>query len=104
MFDASNMLLKLMHFFDKNKVHGVLFPEAIIVVEGWIVVVGGVRFVQVVTEIKGVFEFFQLGDFVDDYGFNVGDPVVELGLFLVRVYLSFKVFLSHYILSQSIIG
>lgn len=57
-----------------------------------------------VAEIEGVFDFFKLGDFVDDFCFDVGDPVVELGLFLVRVYFPLKVFLSHYILSQPILG
>ena len=104
MFDAAYMLLEVMYFVDKHEVHGVLFPEAIVVVKGWIVVVGVVGFVEMVAEAEGVFYFFELGDSVDDFGFDVGDPVVELGLFLVRVYFPLKVFLSHYILSQQILG
>ena len=50
-----------------------------IVINGLIKLILMVDFVQVITQIKGVLD---AADFADNFGFKVGDFVVEFGLLL----------------------
>ena len=53
-----------------------------IVINGLIKLILMVDFVQVITQIKGVLDFLDAADFADNFGFKVGDFVVEFGLLL----------------------
>ena len=48
-----------------------------------------------VTEVEVVFELFDFGDFADDFGLEICDSVIEVGLFLVRVEFSLECFFGH---------
>ena len=48
-----------------------------------------------ITEIERVLNFFDSIDFVDDFGFQVSDFVVEFGLLGVGVEFAFETFLAH---------
>jgi hypothetical protein len=74
------MGLVLLHLFDKDQSHQVLFPKSVVVIDGFIEVRFFVDIAQVVTEVKRVFGFFELVYFVDDLGFEVRDFVVKFGL------------------------
>ena len=74
------MGLVLLHLFDKDQSHQVLFPEPIIVIDGFVEVSFFIDIAQVVAQIKRVFSFFKLVYFVDDLGFEVRDFVVKFGL------------------------
>jgi hypothetical protein len=50
---------------------------------------------EMVTEVKRVLDFFDIVNFLDDLGFDVGNFIVELGLLGIRVEFSFETFLAH---------
>lgn len=89
------MGLVLLQFFYKDQSHQVLFPEPVVVIDGFVEVRFFVDVTQVVTQVKRVFGFFKLVYFVDNLGFEVRDFVVEFGLLWVRVQLAFEALFAH---------
>ena len=76
----------LFHFLNPDNadfIHEIHFPELIIVVDSMVVILALVGHADVVLAFVVFFLFFEFGDSFDDEGFDFGDSVVELGLFLV---------------------
>ena len=89
------MGLILLHLFYKDQSHQVLFPEPIIVIDGFVEVSFFIDIAQVVAQIKRVFSFFKLVYFVDDLGFEVRDFVVKFGLLWIGVQFAFEALFAH---------
>ena len=48
-----------------------------------------------VTEVKGVLYFFKFIDFVDDFGLDVGNLIVEVSLLGIWLEFTFETFFAH---------